>query len=437
MTDRDDELARRLDGVRPPDHGPHFWSSLRQGLVEDDGVVEIAEQPYRRRFPQGWLVAAAVVLVALVGAAVALSTDRDTDVATDPSVVVPPPETTLAEDGTTTTTTTPGAGPLRPDGEPIERGVGRPVALDPTGEFLYVAAPAPEGGLGCEGAPAEALYVERVDGDGSDRRLAADPALVDATGGIEVRFSARGEIAVVPRCEGFGNRVLTGRVAEDGTVSDLTELALRDIDLERDVDGISDLEFVGPGVLLAATWAVAADGSSEHRHLYEFPTSPSETSDLGIDGVVRIAVSPQGRVVTLSADGTIAVDGEPIATTDVVAELELTPSGAAAVTRSSDGLVVVDLDTGSIVAVPGTADAESPVVVLSDDDVIYGFAESASTYVHSATLSGPADAGPPIVVGRITGTIVASPSRVFVAGHPPDDAPDAATSVLLEQRLTR
>ena len=464
MTDRDDELARRLGGVRPPDHGPHFWASLRQGLanstghgsgaepgfvenedrpnstdqgsgaephfVENEGVVELAERRERRRIVPGSMVAAAVALVALVSTALVLSADRDTDVATDPTVVEPSPETTLDEE--VTTTTDPVAGPLRAEGAPIERGVGRPVAVDPAGTFLYVAAPAPDGGLGCEGAPAEALYVERVDGDGSDRRLAADPALVDATGGIEVRFSAGGEIAVVPRCEGFGNRVLTGRVAGDGTVNDLTELALRDIDLERDVDGIADLEFAGPGVLLAATWSVADDGS-EHRHLYEFPTGPSEISDLGVDGVVAIDVLADGRLVTASIDGSIRIDGQVVAEVPQPSDLVASPSGRTIVVDGTGGggLTAVDPVTGTVspIAIPDVADIE----LIDDRTLVFTYGEGAGFVVASFDLvSGEQRNLAPSATGRFV--VAASASAVFTPGSP--TAPGAVSSVI-EQRLTR
>lgn len=356
MTDhRDPELGHRLAELATPEHSPDFWTSLRAeldnstrsgpdadvDLVEneaDDDLVDLTERRARRS-PKPlapWLVAAAVVLVALLAGGVLLANRADdrTDVATDPAPDGPP--TSVPSDG--------GSAVLpRPVGEPMDRGAGRVIAADPTSSFLYVADVAPEDGTGCEGAPRDALYVEPV--DGGPRQLALPVDALDATGRLDMRFGADGEVVLVPTCEGFGSRLLTGRIAGDGRIVEVNELGVNDLELGEPVHAIEDVEFIGEGFLAVATRGTAEDGS-ERRHVYAMPTSPSEASDLELDGTVALAVAPDGRLVTADVDGVIRIDGRLVGSAEAVIDLVVTDDGSHVVVLEPHSLVAWPIDGG-------------------------------------------------------------------------------------------
>lgn len=349
----DRDLARRLATIEVPDHRPGFWGDLRADLEnstreasDSDAhfvefaateVVELSDAVQRRR-PRRLLAAAAVVLVAVVSAGVVASFDGggdSADVATDPSPTADPRPTDApngpAEAGPSR--------PLRAVGDPIERGPGTVVALDPTGRFLYTAAPAPDGGTGCEGMPRQALYVESVDGAGG-RRLAAPPDIADATGGIEVRFSTAGEMAVVSSCEGYGNGLVTGTVDADGTLADPVSLAI------QGVESILDLEFRSRGVLVAATYAPRGGADSDFR-LYELSVEPSEVTDLGQDGITELAVTDDGRLATVSVDGVARLDGAPLGAAAGALDVLTARDGSWVVVQGADGVVSFDTTSGA------------------------------------------------------------------------------------------
>lgn len=465
MTDRDDELARRLGEVGPPDHGPQFWSSLRRGLanstghgsgaepdlvenedranstdqgsgaepdfVENEGVVELAECRDRRRVAPGWMVAAVVALVALVSGALVLSTDRDADVATDPSIVEPSPDTTVDEEVTTTTTaitTTAVAGPLRA-GEPAERGSGEVVAVDPTGRFLYVSAPAPEGGQGCEGVDRRALFVEPVDG-GGERRLVAPVDLVDGTGAVAIRFSDAGEVAIVASCEGFGSGVVTGTLGPDGTLTDPVQLEL------PGVENIFDIEFLTPGVLAVATY-VPDGGGSDHR-VYEFPVGPSEPTDLGYDDVSRFEVLDDGRLLTVSTGGGVRLGEDALGSAPGALDLQVTPDGRWAVVHTTDGVFAFGtdgsggrrLDIGAFTSAIGVT---AQGTVLAEEVV----GDEQHLRLVEADPETGARIGTVFEAGRLGRGFALTPSddRLFVGVAEVDGPPDG--SVVLEVPLAR
>lgn len=366
--DQDRDLSRRLDELEPPAHRPGFWTDVRAevagnstrpasdaeaDLVENGGPVRLDDRRRPRVPSRAWLAAAAVVLVALVGGAVALDRRGDDaqDLATEPAEPAGPEDPGDPEDPDDATGPT---GPLRPDGDLIERGAGSVVAVDPAGEFLYVADDAPDGGFGCEGAPRLALFVEPI--DGGARQVALPVDFADATGGIEVRFGPAGEIAVHSQCEGYGAEIVTGTVGADGTVAEPTELKLNDVDLEQTVDSIVDLEFRTAGILVASTHTFAGE-QTEHRHLYEFPVGPSEQTDLGLTDVVHLDVTTDGRLVTSSTDGTIRFDGEVIGQVPDIVELAVSLDGTRVFVAQSDtgGLSAFDTRSGERVVAPDVA----------------------------------------------------------------------------------
>lgn len=433
---RDHGISRRLAELDTPEHGPDFWVAVRaanstpQPSGGDAHFVENAEPVTlgdRRRAVARriWLVAAALVVLALV--AVGSLVDRkagETDVTTEPTPATGP------DDGPTA----PG-GPLRPDGDLIERGPGSVVAVDPTGQFLYVTEQDPTGEPGCEGQPSPVLLVEPVDGGG--RREVLPPDVGSVTGAYQVRFGPDGEVAVVTQCEGSGATVVTGTVGDDGTVAEPMELTLPDVDLGQDVDGILDLEFRTAGTLVASTRTVTGDGT-EHRHLYEFPVGPGEVNDLGQDDVVQLDATADGRLATASSDGSIRFDGKAVAQLPDVADIAVSPSG----TRlniamwGAGGIVTIDLTSGVETVLDRTAGSPAGVVVApADGIVLYALGESASWYVHSVDFES-SEPDTTLLVQAQGGTeIVLTPdlSRLFVTGHADEDA----NGVVLEQRLTR
>ncbi len=427
---RDDELSRLLDGLRTPDHREGFWTEVRAGL-EAAEPVSLAAHRARRRFPvRPAVVAAAVVLIGLVAVGVFVRQDSDDSVGvtTDP--------TTTAGPGTTAGTAT--VGPLRADGDPIDLGSGRLVGVDPTGTFVYVADAAPDGGSGCEGSPAQSLFVQPT--DGGSRAVALPAPLGDASGGIEIRFGPQDEVAVMTQCEGYGATVVTGTLADDGTIADPVELTIPDLELGRPVDSILDLEFRSAGTLVASTYAVGADGR-EHRHLYEFPTGPSEATDLGLDDVVHLDVTVDGRVATSSTDGTLRLDGTVVAQIPGVVDLSVSPSGRDIVVATGSGLVAVDTTSGDRIVLSGASGgptiASAIAVEAVSDGLVVAIVGDANGQWHaiSVAFGGTApEAGidlPTSVPPEMA--LSADLSRLFVTGAA---GPDGGTSVV-EQQLTR
>ncbi len=430
---RDDELSRLLDGLRAPDHREGFWAEVRRGL-EAAEPVSLATHRGRRRFPvRPALVAAAVVVIGLVAVGVVLRQDGDDSVGvtTDP---------TTTADPTTTTGPTATTGPLRADGDPIELGSGRLVGVDPTGTFVYLADSAPDGGSGCEGSPAQALFVAPVDGG---RRAVALPApMGDATGGIEIRFGPHDEVAVMTQCEGYGATVVTGTLADDGTITDPVELTVPDLDLNRPVDSIVDVEFRSAGTLVASTYAIGVDGR-EHRHLYEFPIEPSEVTDLGLTDVVHLDVTADGRVATSSTDGTIRLDGTAVAQIPGVVDLSVSPSGRDIVVATGDGsgLVAVDTTTGGQTVLSGATGGPRVASAIAVEAVSDGLVvatvgdDGGQWHVISVAFDGTTlEAGldlPTSVPPEMA--LSADLSRVFVTGA---TGPDGVPTVV-EQELIR
>lgn len=427
---RDPDIARRLAELNTPEHGPDFWATVRAAssspqpsagdahFVENDEPVALLADRRRAAVPRIWLAAAALVVLALVAGGLLIDREAgETDVTTEPTPPTDPGDVDPAP-----------AGPLRPVGEPIERGSGRVVAVDPTGRFLYVADDASEGGFGCEGTPRQALFVEPI--DGGERRQVLPVDRADATGGIEVRFGTEGVVAVVSRCEGYGSTVVTGTVADDGTVVDAVELVL------PDADGVLDLEFRSRGVLVASTY-VGAEGTNR-RHLYEFPVTASEPTDLGLTDVIHLDATADGRLATSSVDGAIRFDGEVVAEVDEVRELAVSDSGRQLIVETGwrpAGMLLVDTATGEQTLLEEPTQFDSGTMVFPAEGIIlYSLGESASSYIHSVvfdpepgepTLLAPSQAWTDFVV---TGDL----TRLFFTGHGPDGAP-----TVYEQPLAR
>ena len=413
---RDDELSRLLDDLRAPDHRDGFWADVRAELdgaeaeaaptaasspaaatdgsraggnhTEGDDAVSLDAHRARRRLPvRPALVAAAVVLIGLLGVGVALHEDGDDSVGvtTNPTAVTGPNVLTAP------------TGPLRAAGDPVELGAGRVVGVDPTGTFVYLADAAPDGGMGCEGSPAQSLFVQRA--DGGDRAVALPAALGDATGGIEIRFGPQGEVAVMTQCEGYGAAVVTGALADDGTITDPVELTIRDLDLGRPVDSILDVEFRSAGTLVATTYTVGPDGS-EHRHLYELPTASGEVVDLGPTDVIHLDVTADGRVATSSADGTIRLDGAVVAQIPGVVGLSVSPSGRqiVVVTGDRDGLIAVDTTSGTQTVLSQARGGRGVATAIAAEAVSDGLVvatvgdESGGWHVISVAFDGAAPA---------------------------------------------
>lgn len=430
---RDHDVARRLAELDAPDHSPDFWAAVRAAISTrqpsdadahfvENGEPVVLKDRRRAVSPRIWLAAAALVVLALV--TVGLLLDREageTDVTTEPT---PPSE----PDGAPTDPD----GPLRPVGEPIERGPGHVVGVDPAGQFLYVAEQDPAGDPGCEGLPAPVLLVEPI--EGGERRDVLPPGTGSTAGGFEVRFGPEGEIAILTQCEGFGATIVTGTLAADGTLSEPTELEIPDLDLGRDVDGILDFEFRSARTLVAVTRTIAGDGT-EHRHLYEFPVGPSEVTDLGQDDVLHLDVTADGRIATASSDGSIRFDGEIVAEAPGTVDFAISPDGDRLyVAGGSGGVVAVDIVPGNAPRLaPGDGPFDGVVDAPADGVVIKAFGES-SWDVRAADPGSVGDEG--LLIRSVAGSeVVVTPdlSRLFVTRwFNRDRAP-----VILEQRLTR
>ena len=452
---RDDELGRLIAGLRAPEHRAGFWAEVRAelddnpgeipssapstaapapveaDLVENEEPVSLAAARARRLRLRPALVAAAVVLIGLISVGLVLRDDHDEE----PVGVTTHPTTVTGPDVLAAPT-----GPLRADGSPLTLGSGRLVGVDPTGSFVYVADASPDGGLGCEGSPAQSLFVQPV--AGGERSIALPASLGDATGGIEIRFGPQGEVAVMTQCEGYGATVVTGTMTDDGTIADPVERTISDVDLGRPVDSILDLEYRAARTLVASTYAIGADGS-EHRHVYEFSAEPGAVTDLGGTDVVHLDVDASGRVATSSTDGTIRFDGEVVAQVSGVVDLSVTPSGREIVVATGDGdhLVAVDTTSGQqtvLARPPGVTGVASAVAVeaVSDGVVVatvgdengrwrvvsVGFDGSAPTMGLALDVPGPTEMALP-----------ADRSRLFLTGT---GGADGGTSVVA-QDLTR
>jgi hypothetical protein len=351
--ERDAELGRLLEGVRPPEHRPRFWDDLHAEL---SGSIELGrdDAPERRRSP--WLAlsaAAAIVLVALAGLLLReRGGDREAGIATNPS----PPTTEQAAPSAP-------AEPLRPEGAPRSRGSGRVVGIDPSGSFLYVAAPSPEA-AGCEGMEGHALFVEPI--DGGERRLVAPATTVDATGQIRLRFGSGGDVAMWTGCDGGSGSIIVGRQRDDGTLSDL-EAMTRPSAADGEELIIGDVEFRSAGVLVIVTSSYRTDdepGTAERYRLSELTIGTGELTDLGPTALSQVAVAEDGRLATLSPDGTISFAGEVLGRFDAF-DIHVTKDGAHVLAQTSSGVVAIDTATEASVDLEATA-------MLSDIRVVPG-----------------------------------------------------------------
>lgn len=459
---QDPDMAAMLSRIRPPQHGDDFWATLRSELhvaagagtaADDTGegkgpgstVVPMDATGNGRGSPPGrdwrrWtlLAAAAVVVVALIGGGYLALRDGETEVITPPDPTLPdttpdtsPTTTTIPDDNATTTMpAAPGSAGITPAGEPIDRGPGRVIAVDPTSRFVYIADAAPEGGQGCEGAPRGALYVEPI--DGGERTLIADAETIDATTPVKMRFDGEGGVAVVTQCEGFGATVYTSTIQGDGTFAEITELTIPDGDLGRDVDAIIDIEFREPGVLVAVTSTITDDGSP-HRHLYEFPVEPGEVKDLGVNDALWIAADPEGRLAIYNLDGQLRYEANDQVRYDVtgVNDIRISPSGALLAVTGEQETAVVDLATGDTHGIGVTGFAISYI----DESVI--IFERFDQGLATAVAFNPDDmGGEPVelVNGEPFGIVVAPDlSRVFATQASDDDT----SGNIVEQRLAR
>lgn len=432
--EQDRDLSRRLDELEPPSHRPGFWADVRAAVdpanstretsdpdahfVENGEPVRLDDRRPARRAPRVWLAAAAVALLALVGVAVAFDRGGDDTqgLTTDPTE---PPGPEDPEDPVDVPTTRSGA--LRPDGDPIERGSGSVVAVDPAGRFLYVADDAPDGGTGCEGSPRRALFVEPI--AGGDRTQVLPVDLADATGRIRLRFGPEGEIAVHSQCEGYGTGIVTGTVGADGTVVHPTELML------PDADGILDLEFRSAGLLVASTY-LGREGT-DLRHLYEFPVSPSEPTDLGPTDVVHLDATADGRLVTSSVDGTIRFDGDVIGQLPDIVELAVSADGTRVFVAQSgtEGLSAFDTRSGERTVASGMAVTAMEPVASDQVVAITGegpWAVRSLTFGDDVTDQLLLDAAQPLGLA-----ITADASRLFT------QLSVSGELVVVEQPLTR
>ena len=380
--DRDREIEDReisgwLETLEPPEHRSAFWDDLRIDLAAStDGSwgtdVHPAEAGAGRRTSWRVLSVAAGVLLAVAAGIVLREEDREAGITTD---TTPSPATEDTEPETPQTLVP--AAPLRPTGDPGARGTGRVVGIDPTGSFVYVAGPSPQGGTGCEGMPAQALFVEPIGGgavDGSERLLAGPPEVVGSTGAVRLRFGPDGEVAVAPHCEGAGAPIVVGRITDDGTFVDLETLTVPDHETGDPVTRIVDIEFRSAGVLvLTATTSTDPDGTGEwreHHRLYELRVADGEVTDLGADDVTQVAVADGGRLATLSATGTVRFDGEEIGEVGDGFDLHVTDDGDAVVAHTSTGGVALHTATGRVVPLDVEAVVSDIQVVPGDRSVI-------------------------------------------------------------------
>lgn len=409
---RDPDVSRWLDELGPPEHRPGFWDDVRDGLAP----AEVST--WRRRVPRAALVAVASALVGAVMAIGVLTGESDpAQVTTDPGPDTPAsPE--LAE-------------PPEADGARIERGSGVPIAVDPAGRFLYLSDEAIEGGSGCEGGDNAAIFVEPV--AGGERRQVLPAAVLGGGGRFDLRFDDAGRVAARSLCEGSGATIVLATIAEDGTFENESEVTVRDLDLDREVDGVVDFEWRDPDELVVVTSTQSASG--EHRHAYSVAVDTGDVADLGIDDVMQVEVRPDGTITVLTSDRDVLIGRDTVATVPGATELRMTPSGRELVLDGAhpNGLTVIDVDTGASRSfdVGGATD----VVALDDGLVAYAIGEGGGYggrfMVHAGSRIRRA-----FVTRGPHPSLVVTPdlARVFFVGHA-NTSP--STSVLFEQPLTR
>ena len=382
MTDRDHELSRLLAGIDPPQHRPGFWADLHADLQDarpsgavtarpepDDGPslsdhhapVSLDERRAERSTTarRPLLVAAALVVVGLLGLGFLASRDE-----ADDSVGITADQTD-GERGSGVSGDDPSQGPDT-SVDVVRTGTGSPIAIDPTGAFLYVAdvpheIDAPQdAGTGCEGAERKMLFVEPIDGE---RRLVAVPDFdVEATGGLEVAFGPDGAVAIVEGCEGFTNRVLTGRIQPDGTIGDVAELTGLSSDGSRN---IVDITWRTAGSLVATTVGFTATG--EERALIEFPSTMDEVTDLGRDDLVWVDAAADGTLATVSTDGTVRLGDRELGVVDESFGVVVSADGQRVVSFGGDGMAVFGDATVGVVTDTTTLEA----AILDDGRLVY------------------------------------------------------------------
>ena len=373
--DRDPMMGRRLDDLPTPDHRPDFWADLRLDLdqdpnatpespeveprsVEDEEPLSLDAARVRRdgRSVRA-LVAAAVLLLALVAAGVVLirdDTDRSVDLAAD-----------RVEDATIAAAPT---GPLGP-GEEVRSGSGTPVAVDPSGRFLYVVDDAPGDGLGCEGGDNLTLYVEPI--EGGARRPAVAGVEVGGAGRTDLVFGPDGDVVVITSCEGFTSRVVVGTVGDDGTIEDASVLDPTASDQPGGPNGgrnLVDVAWQAPGVLVASTLDYTDTG--QERHLITFPPEPSASvSDLGPSGVIWLVPIDGDTLATVSDDGTVRAGDRVLGATTESFGIEAGPDRSLLAVYGGSGLILFDVGSGTSRTV--TADVVTSVHFTTAGDLLY------------------------------------------------------------------
>lgn len=426
--ERDREMEALLRAEVPPDHRHGFWDDVRADLGESDGASVISINRYRRRAPWLLAVAAMVVVGAVVGIGALRDDSGEVDVTTDPTVDDADPDPT-PDDSSTTLPDGDERGPLMPDGDPIDRGSGTVVGVSPDGRWLYVADEVGDGETGCEGSPRRALFVEPI--EGGDRRLAAPAEDLDATTVSELHFDGGGRVATVVQCEGFEARIVAASVGDDGTLSDVGELTLPEPEChDGTVDGISDIDYISRGVLVAATTSWG-DGDTVCRNLFSLPDRPSEPTLLDQSDVYLVEAASGGQIVTATIDGEVRLNGGAIHSTSGISDIDVSPDGTVVAIAGPDESVVVPVDGSGSSTFAGEAyavtmrDARSGAMWVPAGD---------QTVLAALNLNGD-DALTPLADGNTAPTVFfsADGTRLFLTVA--DDG--GANPRVIEQPLSR